>query len=140
MARPICLRLLAQAVRLAASRTFWVAGTSSAISTAMMAITTSSSIREKPSRPTRWEEYRIAESFTGEEVSGPVSRGGETAEAEYPLPPGNCQGLRSAFGHKARGIGSVGEPRDESWPGIRGRRTMSAGIARGVRGGGLRAN
>src|SRR5687768_10708427 len=50
MARPICLRLLAHLMRLAASRTFCTAGKSSAIKTAMMAITTNNSISVKPIR------------------------------------------------------------------------------------------
>src|SRR5713101_6029101 len=44
MARPSCLMLLEHFMRLAASRIFCTAGSSSPISTAMMAITTSSSI------------------------------------------------------------------------------------------------
>jgi hypothetical protein len=44
------LRLLAQLTRLAASPIFCTAGSSRAISTAMMAITTSSSINVKPFR------------------------------------------------------------------------------------------
>src|SRR6516165_7484620 len=47
---PICLRLLAHLARLAASRTFWTAGRSRPISTAMMAITTNSSISVNPWR------------------------------------------------------------------------------------------
>src|SRR6516225_8806344 len=47
MARPICLRLLAQLIRLAASRTFWTAGRRRPIRTPMMAMTTSSSISVK---------------------------------------------------------------------------------------------
>src|SRR5262249_11940671 len=43
MPMPICLRLFWQRTRAAASRTFWTAGSSRPISTAMMAITTSSS-------------------------------------------------------------------------------------------------
>src|SRR5262245_29425950 len=46
-ASDICLRLFADCVRAAASRTFWTAGTSSPIRIAMMAITTSSSMRVK---------------------------------------------------------------------------------------------
>src|SRR6185312_11963618 len=56
MARPNCLRLLTHCSRRAASRAAWTAGSKSAISTAMIAITTSSSIRVKPRRtrdPTR---------------------------------------------------------------------------------------
>src|SRR5262245_41231436 len=47
---PSCLRLLAHRIRLAASRTFWTAGSSRPMSTAMMAITTSSSISVKARR------------------------------------------------------------------------------------------
>src|SRR5262249_28740326 len=50
MARPICLRLLLHLMRLAASRTFWTAGNSRPIRTAMMAMTTSSSMSVKPTR------------------------------------------------------------------------------------------
>src|SRR5262249_48099356 len=51
-ARPICLRLLAHWMRAAASRTFCTAGSNRPIRTAMMAITTSSSIRVNAERPT----------------------------------------------------------------------------------------
>src|SRR6266567_2901308 len=50
MAKPICFRLLAHWVRLAASRTFCTAGSKSAINTPMIAITTSNSIRVNPNR------------------------------------------------------------------------------------------
>src|SRR5438132_10069617 len=50
MARPICLRLLAQEVRLAASRTFCTAGSTSTMRTPMMAMTTRSSTSVKPIR------------------------------------------------------------------------------------------
>src|SRR5262249_55568964 len=49
-ARLICLRLLLHLARLAASRTFWTAGSSRPIRIAMMAMTTSSSISVKPWR------------------------------------------------------------------------------------------
>src|SRR5437870_871067 len=45
---PICLRLLEHLARLAVSRTFWMAGSNRPTSTAMMAITTRSSINVKP--------------------------------------------------------------------------------------------
>src|SRR5690242_4451589 len=48
MARPSCFRLLVHWARRAASRADCTAGSSRAISTAMMAITTSSSISVKP--------------------------------------------------------------------------------------------
>src|SRR5438552_3813540 len=50
MAIPICLRLLAQLARAAASRTFCTAGSNRPISTAMMAMTTSNSMRVKAFR------------------------------------------------------------------------------------------
>src|SRR6516225_7972959 len=50
MAMPICLRLLADCVRAAASRTFCTAGNRRPIRMAMMAITTNSSINVKPRR------------------------------------------------------------------------------------------
>src|SRR5262245_57276637 len=48
--KPICLRLFWQVARLAASRTFWTAGRSRPIRTAMIAKTTSNSIKVKPLR------------------------------------------------------------------------------------------
>src|SRR3954454_2401729 len=51
-ARPICLRLLAHWMRAAASRTFCTAGSNRPIRTAMMAITTSSSISVNAERRT----------------------------------------------------------------------------------------
>src|SRR6516165_2002673 len=45
---PSCFRLLRHCARLAASRAAWTAGSKSAISTAIMAMTTSSSIRVNP--------------------------------------------------------------------------------------------
>src|SRR5262245_56793508 len=53
----LCLRLLEQVVRLAASRTFCTAGSSRPIRTAMMAITTSNSISVKPSRGRSWRRH-----------------------------------------------------------------------------------
>src|SRR3954471_24384057 len=47
---PICLRLLVHWARRAASRAAWTAGSKRAIRTAMIAITTRSSIRVKPRR------------------------------------------------------------------------------------------
>jgi hypothetical protein len=49
-ATPICRRLFWHFARLAASRTFWMAGRSRPTSTAMIAITTSSSISVNPRR------------------------------------------------------------------------------------------
>ena len=65
MAMPICLRLLELDMRLAASRTFCTAGTSKPTSTAMMAITTSSSISVKPRRY-RPERKRIINPSMGD--------------------------------------------------------------------------
>src|SRR5262245_7286823 len=50
MPMPICLRLFWHLARAAASRTFWTAGSSRPMSTAMIAMTTSSSISVKPRR------------------------------------------------------------------------------------------
>src|SRR5262249_18802579 len=50
MARPICFRLLTHCDRRAASRAACTGGKSKAIRTAMMAMTTSNSIRVKPRR------------------------------------------------------------------------------------------
>src|SRR5215472_9513018 len=50
MARPICFMLFVHWARRAASRAAWTAGNSRAINTAMIAITTSSSIKVKPRR------------------------------------------------------------------------------------------
>src|SRR5439155_2137608 len=50
MARAICLRLLAQTVRSAASRAFCTAGIIKPMRMAMIAMTTSSSIKVKPLR------------------------------------------------------------------------------------------
>src|SRR5687768_15894827 len=53
MANPSCFRLFLHCVRLAASRACCTAGRRRAMSTAMMAITTRSSIRVKPRRRDR---------------------------------------------------------------------------------------
>jgi len=50
MPNPICFRLLTHCERRAASRAACTAGSKRAIKTAMIAITTSSSIRVKPRR------------------------------------------------------------------------------------------
>src|SRR5215468_36905 len=50
MARPNCLRLFVHWARRAASRAAWTAGRSKAIKTAMIAMTTRSSISVKPRR------------------------------------------------------------------------------------------
>src|SRR6516225_8470097 len=50
MAKPICFRLLEQLMRLAASRTFCTAGNRSPMRTAMIAMTTNSSMRVKARR------------------------------------------------------------------------------------------
>src|SRR3954466_14719005 len=75
VAIPICLRLLVHLVRAAASRTFWTAGRSSPIRTAMMAITTSSSIRVNPDRRER-AERRMEHLRHG----GPIGPGNEKKE------------------------------------------------------------
>ena len=53
MANPSCLRLLTHWERRAASRAAWTAGRSSAIKTAMIAMTTNNSIKVKPRLTTR---------------------------------------------------------------------------------------
>src|SRR4051794_30596167 len=70
-----CLRLFEHLVRAAASRTFWTAGRSSPIRTAMMAITTSSSIRVNPDRRER-AERRMEHLRHG----GPIGPGNEKKE------------------------------------------------------------
>src|SRR4051794_8643211 len=57
MARPICFRLLMHWARRAASRAAWTAGSSRAIRTAMMAMTTRSSISVKARRA--WDRIMI---------------------------------------------------------------------------------
>src|SRR5262245_35548005 len=74
---PSCLRLLAQLARLAASRTFCNAGRSSAISTAMMAMTTSSSISVKPRERARWRVMDSPPKTDGDEewsATSPLAR------------------------------------------------------------------
>src|SRR5262245_34001370 len=71
MARPICLRLFMHWVRAADSRTFCTAGTSRPIRMAMMAITTSSSMRVKAGRG--WLRTRFMGNLQGESE---VGRGG----------------------------------------------------------------
>src|SRR5262249_60194193 len=70
MAMPICLRLLVHWARRAASRADCTAGKSSAIRTAMMAMTTNSSINVKPRRWRFMSQYPLPdveiESYTRE--------------------------------------------------------------------------
>src|SRR5262245_39850060 len=73
LARAICLMLLVHFIRFAASRIFCTAGRSRPIRMAMMAMTTSSSIRVNPRR----ERERIAPSF-------PRVRGGRTPDGKKP--------------------------------------------------------
>src|SRR3954454_3693672 len=56
IASPICFRLFWDDIRLAASRTFWTAGSSRPIRMAMMAMTTNSSISVNPRRLALREE------------------------------------------------------------------------------------
>src|SRR5438094_2521780 len=78
MAKPICLRLFLQESRLAASRIFWTAGSKRAISTPMIAITTSNSIRVNAGRDEGVERMIFSERplLT---VQGSTSRGSEAA-------------------------------------------------------------
>src|SRR5438034_968982 len=66
MAVPSCLRLFWQVARLAASRTFWTAGTKRAMRMAMMAITTKSSMRVK-ARRREWTTASCSISSMGQE-------------------------------------------------------------------------
>src|SRR5262249_17062770 len=94
---PSCLRLLLHWVRLAASRTFWTAGTSRPISTAMMAITTNSSISVNADRVeercigslhNKYREYRKRSRKRG-------SKGREGGQRALPTtPPGEVNGKR----------------------------------------------
>src|SRR5262245_25093485 len=83
MPRPICFRLFTHWVRRAASRAAWTAGKSNAISTAMVAMTTSNSIRVKArllmvgslplSRPRRPYEVPGSSASVGRGGAGPAS-------------------------------------------------------------------
>src|SRR5581483_11814028 len=69
---PICLRLLTHCERRAASRAAWTAGNSRAIKTAMIAITTSSSISVKPRRrmshlPNDWKIFRDRDGYADDD-------------------------------------------------------------------------
>src|SRR6516225_131621 len=81
MARPICLRLLTHWMRRAASRAACTAGSSRAINTAIMAITTSSSIKVNAERsevdrracliwdpPRRFNEENLGRTKTSDHV------------------------------------------------------------------------
>src|SRR5580704_3489945 len=59
MAMPNCFRLLRHWLRRAASRAAWTAGSSRAMSVAMMAITTNNSISVKPERLVRSDASRV---------------------------------------------------------------------------------
>ena len=96
-ARPSCRRLLPQAVRLAASRTFWTAGTSRPISTAMMAMTTSSSMRVKAVR------------FTGASSPKPVYRPPGRGEVRVKLRDGSFPTLPGRLRCRPRGRGPLTE-------------------------------
>src|SRR6516165_10398957 len=63
IARPSCFMLLMHWVRRAASRADWTAGNSRAINTAMIAMTTSNSIRVKP--PARFDGRRLIDVSIG---------------------------------------------------------------------------
>src|SRR5437763_11972449 len=75
----ICLRLLEHFIRAAASRTFWTAGRSRPIKTAMMAITTSSSISVNAGRRhfgVRERDDKIPPFLESAETAVAVSRAG----------------------------------------------------------------
>src|SRR5579871_3634156 len=88
-ARPICLRLLTHCARRAASRAAWTAGRSSAIRTAMIAITTSSSISVKPRRLGGQGRTRIGnQSSQAGEMTAKL--GTRTEPATREAPGGSC--------------------------------------------------
>src|SRR5262249_29421696 len=75
MANPSCLRLLVYEARRAASRAAWTAGKRRAISTARMAMTTSSSISVKPPRRAETLEMGLSRDVTRLlEISEPVMK------------------------------------------------------------------
>src|SRR5262245_23568240 len=73
MASPTCLRLLAHRIRSAAALTFWTAGNSRPISTAMMARTTSSSTSVKARRGDRVR--MVSHSFLGRRTARRIANG-----------------------------------------------------------------
>src|SRR5437763_39220 len=82
--------LLMHLVRLAASRTFWTAGTSNAIRMAMMAITTSSSMSVKAS-PLRFPDGVMTQSpeeaqHCGRTPQEEVESGRHPADGDDPTP------------------------------------------------------
>src|SRR5262249_36173768 len=79
-ARPICLRLLAQLMRLADSRAFCTAGRSRPIRREMMASTTSNSTRVKPRRlwaAARWDMADLLCDERGLAARAAVPRGAD---------------------------------------------------------------
>src|SRR5262245_31692436 len=101
MARPICFRLFTHWVRLAASRTFWTAGSSSAIRMAIMAITTSSSMSVKAGRRRHLKELMIvlrqgSEPRRGKPtcLSGPVGKARQRPRPRGEAPVGEGPALR----------------------------------------------
>src|SRR5262249_24212325 len=84
---PICRRLFDEVLLLAASRTFWTAGTSRPMRMAMMAITTSSSISVKPRRCLRRTNGRMrnpsAERDNEKEECGTPAQGCSPKENEH---------------------------------------------------------
>src|SRR5262249_25204295 len=100
---PICLRLLVQAIRLAASRTRCTAGISRPIRTAMMAMTTSSSRSVKAGR------------FTGGSSDGPFSI--NQNEGTGQRKGGNNHGRRPRGGGGPRRAGGAQARREPRPPG-----------------------
>ncbi len=132
---PICLRLLAHWVRLAASRAAWTAGRSRASSTPMMAITTSSSISVKPRRRAgiRWDTSADLSAGPGKRVplrppgTWPLSRRSARVPARMLLAEASEQrldgqvfwlsarnGPRTAFPPFGSGLGLSGGLADHS--------------------------
>src|SRR5215471_10381885 len=71
---PICFRLFAHLIRRAASRAAWTAGSSSAMSTPMIAMTTSTSISVNPRRRIRpsFPERGLSEGSRVPDLHGPI--------------------------------------------------------------------
>src|SRR5947207_562848 len=92
-ARPIWWRLFWHLVRDAASRTFWTAGTSRPIRTAIMAMTTSSSISVKPRRARMVLASSPGSNGTTLQLAATIVRGGGQTRGEAgrgkerPCPP-----------------------------------------------------
>src|SRR5262249_24001857 len=95
---PICFMLFTHWARRAASRAAWTAGSKSAIKTAMIAITTKSSIRVKPGRNDRRFIEETSRRWTYEEDGSAVKFPGCRIRVKDNLVPGQTlwDGLQQA--------------------------------------------